>query len=275
MEFKIVSDSGCNLTPELKKEFVVETVPFFMTLGNTLYKDDENLEIEKFLKEMHEHKELPKSACPSPYDFIEKSEKGKINFIVTLSSKLSGSYNSALIARDMLNDKGIEAHVFDSKSASAGQLLIVKKLRDLASNCQDKIEIIKKLEEFIKNLKTFFVLENFENLLKNGRMNKVTGLIASVMNIRLIMAGNEHGEIVLNSKVKGSHNSITKLAEIIGDNCKDTADRILAISHCNNNNIDTFKKIIKEKYSFKDIIVTTTRGLTGMYANYGGIIIAF
>jgi DegV family protein with EDD domain len=275
MEYRIISDSGCDLTPELKNELNVETVPFFMTLGSTTYKDDENLDIDNFLDEMRRHKELPKSSCPSPFDFIEKSEKGKVNFIVTLSSRLSGSYNSALIAKDMLNDKGIEAHVFDSKSASAGQSLVVKMLRDLASTEQDKTDIIKKLEDFIKNLKTFFVLENFENLLKNGRMNKVTGLIASVMNIRLIMAGNEHGEIVLNSKAKGSHNSLAKLAEIIGENCKDTADKILTISHCHNSNIDLFRKMVKEKYSFKDIIVSTTRGLTGMYANYGGIVIGF
>lgn len=165
--------------------------------------------------------------------------------------------------------------MFDSKSASAGQLLVVKELRNLVNIGQDKKEIIKKLEDFIKRLKTFFVLENLENLLKNGRMNMVTGLIASVLNIRLLMAGNEHGEIVLHSKAKGSQNSIMKLAEIIGDTCKDTADRILAISHCNNKYIDSFKMFVKEKYSFKDIIVTTTRGLTGMYANYGGIIIAF
>lgn len=275
MEYKIISDSGCDLTPELKKELAIETVPFSMTLGNTIYIDDENLDVENFMAEMHRHKELPRSSCPSPYDFMEKCEEGKINFIVTLSSKLSGSYDSALVAKGILSEKGVEAHVFDSKSASAGQLLVVKKLRDIVNIGQDKKEIIKKLEDFIKRLKTFFVLENLENLLKNGRMSKVTGLIASVLNIRLLMAGNEHGEIVLHSKAKGSQNSIMKLAEIIEETCKDTADRILAIGHCNNKYIDLFKKIVKEKYSFKDIIVVPTRGLAGMYANYGGIVIAF
>jgi DegV family protein with EDD domain len=275
MEYKIVSDSGCDLTPELKREWIIETVPLSMMLGNTIYKDDENLDIENFMAEMHRHKELPRSSCPSPHDFMEKCEEGKINFIVTLSSRLSGSYDSALVAKGILSEKGIEAHVFDSKSASAGQLLVVKKLRDLVNVGHDKKEIIKTAEDFIKRLKTFFVLENLENLLKNGRMNMVTGLIANVLNIRLLMAGNEHGEIVLHSKAKGSQNSIMKLAEIIGDTCKDTAGRILAIGHCNNKHIELFKKIVKENYSFKDIIVTPTRGLTGMYANYGGIIIAF
>ncbi len=275
MEYKIVSDSGCDLTPVLKKELAIEIAPLSMTLGNMTYKDDENLNVENFLAEMHRHKEPPRSSCPSPYDFMEKCEKGKINFIVTLSSKLSGSYNSALVAKGILNEKEIDAHVFDSKSAAAGQLLVVKKLRDLVNIGQNKKEIIQKLEDFIKRLRTFFVLEDFENLLKNGRMNRVTGLIASVLNIRLLMAGNEHGEIVLHSKAKGSKNSLLKLAEIIGENCKNTADRILAISHCNNKYIDSFKMLVKEKYSFKDILLTTTRGLTGMYANYGGIIIAF
>lgn len=275
MSFKIIADSGCDLTQELKKEMGIETVPLSMNLGGSVYVDDEKLDVERFMKEMHEHKELPRSACPSPYDYMSRCEKGKTNFIVTLSSKLSGSYDSAVIAKDMLAEQGIDAHVFDSKSAAAGQLLIVTKLRELINNGHNRPEVIKKLEDFIKGMKTFFVLESLENLLKNGRMNKVTGVIAGVLNIRLIMMGNENGEIMLHSKARGSQNAISKLAETIGEKCKDTTDRILAIAHCNSPFIDTLKNIVKEKYNFKDIIVVPTHGLTGMYANYGGIIIAF
>ena len=274
MNYKIVSDSGCDLTPELKKEMNIETVPLSMSMGNEIFVDNEDLDIKDFMAKMHAYKYPPKSSCPSPYDFMEKCDKEKTNFIVTLSSKLSGSYASANTAKDMLAEKGIDSYVFDSKSASAGQLLIVKKLFELINNGIGKLEIIEKLEDFIEEVETFFVLQNLDNLIKNGRMKKVAAFIAGALNIRLLLRGDDNGEIVLYSKARGQ-NAILKLAETIGEICKDTTERILAITHCNSQQVNTLKSIVKDKYSFKEIIIAPTKGLTGMYANDGGIIIAF
>lgn len=275
MDYKIVSDSGCDLTPELKKTLEVETVPLSMSLGNETYIDNEQLDTDDFIEKMRGSRHLPKSSCPSPYDFMEKCDRDKTTFIVTLSSKLSGSYSSANIAKGMLAEQGIDSYVFDSKSASAGQLLAVKKLHELVANGIGKLDIIKKLEEFIDNMKTFFVLENLDNLVKNGRMGKVTGIIAGALNIRLLLRSDGKGEIALYGKARGAQNSILKLAETIGDMCRNTADRILAVTHCNSMYIGMFEEIVRKKYEFKDIIIAPTKGLTGMYANKGGIIIAF
>jgi DegV family protein with EDD domain len=275
MNYKIVADSGCDLTPDMKKGMGVETVPLSMSLGNETYIDDEKLDVDGFIDKMRESKHPPKSSCPSPYDFMEKCDKEKTTFIVTLSSKLSGSYSSACVAKDMLAEQGIDSYVFDSKSASAGQLLIVKKLHELIAGGIGKLEIIKRMEDFIDNMKTFFVLENLDNLIKNGRMKKVTGIIAGALNIRLLLKADGNGEIALYGKARGAQNSIIKLAETIGDVCRNTADRILAVTHCNSMHINMFKEIVQEKYNFKDVIVAPTKGLSGMYANKGGIIIAF
>lgn len=276
MDYKIISDSGCDLTPELEKEFSVETVPLTMTLGQQTYIDNADLDVDKFLSDMHAYKGQPKSSCPSPYDFIEKCDREKVNFIVTLSSKLSGSYGSANAARSILAEKGTETYVFDSKSASSGQLLVIKKVRELIQSGLQKAEIIRQAEEYIKKMRTFFVLENLENLIKNGRMSKVTGLIAGVLNIRPILSDNGHGEIALFAKVRGARNSIVSLAGTIGEVCRDTKDRVLAIAHCKAlEKANTLRDIVLEKYAFKEIIITQTKGLTGMYANEGGIIIAF
>ena len=176
----------------------------------------------------------------------------------------------------MLEEKGVNCYVFDSKNASVGQMLIVKKLRELIDQGLVKTEIINKLEEYIAQLKVFFVLENLENLIKNGRMSKVTGLIAGVLNIRPILKLDENGEIVLYSKVRGEKNSIIKLAEVIGENYKDTHDRVLAIAYCRNiERANKLKTIVQEKYNFKEIIITPTHGLMSMYANEGGVILAF
>lgn len=275
MDYKIIADSGCDLTPALKHEAGIETVPLSMSLGNETYVDDDKLDMDDFIAKMRAYKHPPKSSCPSPYDFMQKCDKEKTTFIVTLSSKLSGSYASACMAKSMLAEQGIDSHVFDSKSASAGQLLIVKKLHELISGGIGKIEIIKKIEEFINGMKTVFVLDNLDNLVKNGRMSKVTGIIAGALNIKLLLKSDGHGEIALYSKARGIQNSVVKLAEAIGDMCRDTANMVLAITHCNSRHIDMFRAIVAEKYSFKDILVAPTGGLSGMYANEGGIIVAF
>lgn len=276
MDYKIVADSGCDTNLELRKEIGVEIVPFSMTLGRETFIDNDALDVDDFIAKMHAYKGQARSSCPSPQDFIDRCSKGVVNFIVTLSSKLSGSYDSANVAKGILFEQGIEAYVFDSKSASAGQLLVVRKIRELINKGNKKADIINLAEDFIGRMKTFFILNNLENLIKNGRMSKVAGLIAGVLNIRPILRGDKNGEIALFSKVRGSKNSIQKLADTIGEVCKDVKDQILAITHCNGaEKVAVLKKIIEEKYNFKDIVIAPTHGLTGMYANEGGIVIAF
>lgn len=275
MNYRIIADSGCDLTLELKKELAVETIPLSMSLGTEVYVDNEKLDVDDFIKRMNEYKYQARSSCPSPHDFMEKCGKDDTTFIVTLSSKLSGSYGSAVIAKDMLAEKGVDSYVFDSKSASAGQNLIVMKLRELIDNGLGRQEIIKELENFINNMKTFFVLDNMNNLIKNGRMSKVSGLIAGALNIKLLLKSDGQGEIALHSKARGLQNAVIKLAGTIGDVCKETAELVLTVTHCGSRYVDMFTEMVREKYSFKDIVIATTGGLTGMYANKGGIVIAF
>lgn len=275
MKYKIIADSSCDLTPELKKELAVEIAPLSMSLGTEVFIDNEELDVDGFIKRMNEYKHQAKSSCPSPYEFMEKCAKDGTTFIVTLSSKLSGSYSSAVIARDMLSEQGVDSYVFDSKSASAGEILVVKELRDLIDKGLGRQEIIRELEDFIDNMETFFVVDNLDNLVKNGRMSKVTGLIAGALNIKLLLKSDGHGEIILHSKARGLQNAVIKLAAAIGDVCKETAGRILSITHCGSRHVDMFVEIVREKYLFKDIIIASTRGLSGMYANEGGIVIAF
>ncbi|MEG0692905.1 MAG: DegV family protein, partial [Oscillospiraceae bacterium] len=160
--------------------------------------------------------------------------------------------------------------------ATAGELLIGLKIKELIESGMDKKNIIDTIEEFIKNMKTLFVLENLDNLMKNGRMNKIVVRIATVMQIRPILGSDGEGNIAFFSKAKGTRAAIEKLCQMIGEQCQDTKDRILAITHCNNEEqAMRLKKMAEDMYSFKQIVVTKTRGLASMYANEGGIVVAF
>ncbi|WMJ22315.1 DegV family protein [Paludicola sp. MB14-C6] len=276
MDYRIIADSCCEFTSELKEEVECKSVPLKMTLGNDTYVDDENLDVNHFLKTMNHYKGRAMSACPSPQEYYNEYASDKPNYVVTLSSQLSGSYSSAMVAKMLAEEDDKEVEVFDSKSASAGELLVSLKIKECMDNGLSKNELITKTQEFIKGMKTFFVLENLDNLMKNGRMSLIAAKIATVMHIRAILGSDGEGNIAFFDKARGTSNAIQRLVDMIGEQCKDTANKVLAISHCNNETQALrVKKLAQEKYSFKDILIVKTRGLSSMYANQGGVIIAF
>ena len=125
-------------------------------------------------------------------------------------------------------------------------------------------------------MKTFFILESLDNLMKAGRISKIMGHIASALSIKPIMGGDENGTIKLIEKVRGSKRAFKRLVEVIGEQGEGFEDKILGIAHCNAlDKAEELKKRIEEKYKFKEIIIVETAGLSTAYANDGGIIIAF
>jgi len=276
MAYKLVVDSCCELIPVLKESLNAKTVPLKMTVDGIEYIDDEHLDVKNFIEKMNAYKGQAKSSCPSPGEYAEKFAGDDTVFVVTLSSQLSGSYSSAMIAKDIVAEKGVEVHVFDSRSASAGELLIALKIKEFIDLCLDKNQIVKNVVDFISTMKTFFVLENLDNLVKNGRMNKIVGHIASVLNIRAVLGADVDGNIAFFSKARGTKQAIEKLSDTIGTHCTETLGKTLVITHCNNvENANILRQILEKKYKFKDILIVATNGLSSMYANIGGLIVAF
>ena len=276
MKYKLVVDSSCELVPILKDELNAQSVPLKMTVDKTEYIDNDQLDVNAFLKHMNSFKGQAKSSCPSPGEYAEEFSGADTIFAVTLSSQLSGSYSSAVIAKEMAAQNGIDVHVFDSKSASAGELLVALKIKEFIDLCLDTNQIVKNVMNFIDNMKTFFVLENLDNLVKNGRMTKIVAHIASVLNIRAVLGSDSDGNIAYYGKARGTKQAIIKLSETIGNHSKDTEGKTLVITHCNNKeNANILKQLIENKFNFKEILVVATNGLSSMYANVGGLIVAF
>lgn len=279
MSYKILVDSGCDLTPVMEKEMNVGNIPFKITVDDREFIDDENFNMELFLESMKESSGPIKTSCPAPYDYeqaIEESVEDEV-FIVTISSKLSGSYNSANIAKNVMMEKYPQKkiHVFDSKSASAGETCIAIKIYELIQAGKNFDEIVEEVENKINGLKTFFILESLDNLIKNGRIKKTAGLIANVLNIRPIMIGVQ-GEISLFEMNRGFKKSLSKLADAIGNVGENLEEKTLVISHANGlEKAEEFKKKVSLLYNFKEILVIHTKGLSTGYADNGGIVVAF
>jgi DegV family protein with EDD domain len=277
MPIKIVADSSCDLTDELKKEMNIELAPLVLQLGDKSFIDDETLDVKQYLKEMAQCETSPKTACPSPNDYMERFTGSESVFTVTLSSFLSGSYNSALIAKDMFIDEiGPKfIHVFDSLSASVGETLISLKITELDKLNFSETEIVEIVNKYIKEMKTFFLLESLEHLAKAGRLNPIVAKVASMLSIKPIMCGDE-GKIKLVEKVRGYKKAFRRLVDVIGEEGKNLEDKVLGIAHCNClERALEFKEEVLKKYNFKDIIIVETKGLSSTYADDGGIIIAY
>lgn len=276
MKYRIVADSGCDLSKELKEQMDIDLVPLTINIDDQIFIDDQNLDLKELMYAMKNSKNHIRTSSPSPADFIKEYEKADNVFVVTLSSKLSGTYNSAIIAKNIILESTEKfIHVFDSLNASVGETLVTMKIFELIQNKCEKFEIVDKVEQYIDGLKTFFILESLDNLIKGGRISKLAGHIASALSIKPIMCGDK-GDIKLYEKVRGSKRAFSRLVEIIGEQGLNLEDRVLGIAHCNAlQQAEGLKEKIKERYNFKDIILIEMAGLTTTYADDGGIVIAF
>ncbi|AEB74710.1 DegV family protein [Clostridium botulinum] len=278
MDIKIVTDSGCDLSKELKENMNIEAVPLTLQLEDREYVDDESLDILKYIKDMAECKTAPKTACPSPQDYMESYKGNEKVFVVPLSSKLSGSYNSAVLAKNLfleeINNKFI--HVFDSVTASVGQTVIALKISELSKLNLGEIEIVEKINKYISEMKTFFLLESLDHLAKAGRLNPIIAKVANMLSIKPIMGSNDDGTIRMVEKTRGYKKAFKRFIDVIGEEGSNLEQKVLGIAHCNClERALKFKEEVLKRYNFKDIVVVEMSGLSTTYADDGGLVIAF
>ncbi|WP_099204311.1 DegV family protein [Scatolibacter rhodanostii] len=278
MNYKIIVDSCCDLTKKLKEKLGAIAIPLTLRLGEKEFVDDEKLDLPDFMQQMSEYTHKVASAAPSPGSYADAYSADDSNsFAITISKELSGSYASAEAAKSYTKESSNQdIHVFDSKSASAGETLVAIKLKEYIQKDFKKDEIIEKTNEFIDKMKTYFVLENYDNLQKNGRLGKIAGTLVSLLGLRLVMGSDGNGKIRLYDKARGENQILQKLLSLIKNSQKETTGETLVISHCNNE--DLAKKLaaqIRRQFNFKNIHVVPTGGVSSMYADNKGIVMAF
>lgn len=277
MSKKIIADSSADLNKKIEEQLNIELVPFKLRLGEKTYVDDEKLDPLEFIKDMIEYGGVAKSSCPSPQDFVEKFKGEEDSFVVTISSKLSGTFNAAKLAKKLYIDEFGEKfiHIFDSKSATIGETLVSLKLDELFRQNLSNEVIVEMIEKYIENMKTFFISESLDNLIKNGRIPKWKGKMASLFNIKPIMCAVD-GEIELHKKVRGTARAYKELVKVIQEKATDMENKVLGIAHVNNlKRAESLKKKIEEVCNFKDIVIVQTKGLSSLYTDNKGIVIAF
>ena len=278
MNIRIVTDSCIDINKDVfGNEENMERVPFKIVIENEEM-IDKNLDLSELREKMKATKDKITTACPSPHDFLEAFKKCKENFVVTISEKLSGSHNSAVLAANMFLEEVEDAfvHIFDCKTATAGASLVALKLKTMIEEKVEKNRIIEEINNYIDQMKTFLVPVRLDNLAKNGRISSKKAFVGSLLQVTPIMCDNGDGELILKEQVRGRKKAFARLLDIIGEEKADFSDRVLAISHVNSEERAlNLKEQILSRYNFKDIKIFEGGGLTTVYADDGGIVVCY
>ena len=272
MKYQILVDSASDLMSDylVDSEIGFKVVPLTINVGEKEYVDNDSLDIQKMLDDMHANKKSS-SACPSPESFLREFDNAEYTFIVTITSKLSGCYNSAVVAKNSYS-KPENICVIDSKAVSGTEILIVDKLVELIKQGLSYQKIIEQINAFRDKKSLFFILQKFDNLVNNGRMSKIAGLIASKLVIRPICIAYE-GEIKIAKKIIGIKNTFSKLVQMICEKAKDFSKETLIITHCYaEEEANLIKSDLEKKCNFKEIRILSMRGLCSYYALEKGLI---
>lgn len=278
MDYKILVDSCTDLPKQLKEDPHFKIIPLSLMVDDKVFVDNEHFNQKEFLSVMKESPTNPKSACPSPADYMREFAKEGDTYVVTLSSELSGSYNSAVLAKRLYLEENPKKNIeiIDSRSASVGQTLIAMKIKELIQAGHFFDDIVRKVKTFRSEMKTKFVIESLDILRKNGRLGHLKAIIANALNIKPVMAGTPEGTICKLDQARGITKALITMANIIEKDVINPQERILAIAHCNCIERAQFiKEEILKRIPFKDSFIVDTAGVSTMYANEGGIIVAY
>ena len=278
MSFHIVCDSCTDLTEEDLKKGCYTLVPLTLLVDGEGIIDDETFDQADFLAKVAASKESVKSACPAPESYMEAYSKADDIYVVTLSAELSGSYNSAVLGKNLYEEENgtKNIHVVNSRGAATTQVLIARKLNEYASQGMPFEEVVDKIEEYTTSLRTYFVLETLEVLRKNGRLSRLSATIAGALNIKPVMIGTRDGVIQKAAQARGMKKALAKMVEHMGSEGRDLTRRQFVISHCNCYERAVYvKELIKKHLHAEDVDIVDTKGVSSLYACDGGIIVSY
>ena len=281
MTWSIVSDSSCDLRMSAFEGGCVrfETVPLRIQVGEQDFIDNDDLVIPDLLDAMAEEKSASSTACPSPGAFAKAFEVTDRTICFTISGNLSGTYNAAVMGREMVLEEHPEKEVciIDSKSTAGAMVLLIRKAKELmeADTTGNFEAICDQLRMYQASLRTCFTLENFDNLIKNGRMRPLVGTLLHSLGIHVIADATPQGTIHVADKARGEAKTYKAITELMGAS-KDCAGAQVVISHCENlaGALKLKEQILKD-LSVKSVDIISCRGLTTFYAMEKGLIIGY
>ena len=275
---KLITDGSCDLSQEIIEKSKVEIVDVKVSFGDKSYSTRTDITIPQFYDMMRDYKELPKTSCPSPNQFLDAFDCEEDNIIVLcLTSKLSGIYNSAVLAKNMYeeengNKKRIE--IIDSTTGSIGQALLVSKVANMIDEDKSMDEIVDTINKLKHEVVFYGALHTLDNAIKGGRINAIAGKIIGALNLKAIVHVTD-GLVKPMDKARGEKNSINNVIDYIKNNINKTSGTKLAIGHANcPEKAIKIKEILEAHHDFKEVHIMEVGPSMGVYTSEGAVLVA-
>lgn len=275
-KIKLITDSSCDLSKEIVEKYNIDIIGINVSFGEENFISGEDIDNDAFYKKMGESKELPKTSCPSPERFMTAYDCEEEHVLVlTLTSKLSATYSTAVLAKDMYlsENQSKNIQVIDTASGSIGAGLLVIKAAELIQEGKSIDEVVKEIERLKDEVVFFGSLETLENAIKGGRINPIAGKIIGALNFKVIIHITE-GVVKPIDKARGEVNSLKKVIDKISTKVTNAEERTLAIGHANClEKALKVKELIEEKNKFKNVVISEVGSVMGTYTSKGAILV--
>ena len=273
---RIVTDRASDLPDNIAAKYGIEIAEMDVAFGEDVYYGGKGITIEDFYARMKKEKELPKTSCPSPDKFLEIYKKEDSDVLVlTLTSKLSATYNCAVLADDMYKE---EEHtnrvkVIDTMSGSIGQGILAVYAAQLAEQGKNLDEISEEIEKLIDNTKFIGVLQTLENAIKGGRISKLAGSIINTFNFKALVQIDD-GLVKPFDKARGENGSMKKLVDLFLEGASDTENKTLFIGHSNClQKAEKVRDMILERKSYREVVFCGIGTVMGTYTSDGCVLL--
>lgn len=273
-KIKIVADSSSDLLMLDNIEFA--SSPMKIITAEREFVDDENLNVDEMANFFNQYKERSQTSCPNPADWLDAFGDADDIICVTITSALSGSYNSACTAKELYEaeNEGKRVFVLDTLSAGPEITLVVRKLDELIKSGMAYEEICEKVQEYTKHTGLVFMLKSLKNFAANGRVSPLVAKLVGFAGICIVGKASDEGTLEPTHKCRGENRSletlINDLKELGLKNGK------VSIGHCQNENAaNTLKQMIEANFEKVQIEIHKLRGLCSFYAEKGGLLVGF
>ena len=271
---KIVADSSANILKLQNIPFAA--APLKVITAQREFADDRALDVAAMVSWFDSYKGKSKTSCPNPADWLEAFADADEVYCVTITSGLSGSYNSACIAKQMYEAEhpGKRVCVIDSLSAGPELVLIIEKLEELIGQELPYDEICRKIEAYKEMTGLTFMLESLKNFAANGRVSPAVAKIAGVLGIRIVGKASDRGTLEPTNKCRGEGKSLDAILSHLKAN--GLSGGKVRIAHCMNENAArTLRQSILAEFPRADVQIHSCRGLCSYYAEKGGLLVGF
>lgn len=273
-KIKIVADSSCDIFSLESVDF--SCAPMKIITDEKEFVDDNSLDVDNMVDFLYQYKGKSKSSCPNANDWIEAFDGADDVFCVTITSGLSGSYNSACLAKEMYESEnnGKRVHVFDTLSAGPEVTLVIEKIADCVKSGMEYEEIVKTVTEYMKKTGLVFMLKSLKNFANNGRVSPVVAKLVGIAGICIVGKASDAGTLEPMHKCRGEKHSLKTLTELLHK--EGFIKGKISIGHCQNEaSANHLKNLILERFENAKIEIHNLKGLCSFYAEKGGILVGF